>query len=200
MVIASHVIFGTYGFWLPNDPRGSWSDWVYSWDLFRYGGPATKVNDRRSHASDPHNINARQNRKQHLKYPPVILDGYQALSIVKGFASISRRSGYQIYACAILPEHIHLVIGRHDYHVEQIVRRLKQEAGLQLKKDNLHPFADLIGKRGAVPSVFGGGLWKCFIDSPEHLDNAIAYVQKNPLKEGKKLQQWSFVSSPLLAV
>jgi REP element-mobilizing transposase RayT len=195
LVIASHIIFGMYGFWLPNDPRGSWSDWVYSWDLFRYGGPATKVNDERSRASDPHDSQLRKSAKEHLKYPAVILDGYQALSIAKGFATISRRSGYQIYACAILPEHIHLVIGRHEYHVEQIVRRLKQEAGLQLKRDELHPFEGMAGKRGALPPVFCSGLWKCFIDSPEHLINAVSYVQKNPLKEGKKRQKWSFVSS-----
>jgi hypothetical protein len=28
MIRASHVIFGAYGFWLPNDPRGSWSTFV----------------------------------------------------------------------------------------------------------------------------------------------------------------------------
>ena len=47
MVIACHCIFGTYGFWLPNDPRGSGSDFVASWELFRYG-PATKTRGRRS--------------------------------------------------------------------------------------------------------------------------------------------------------
>ena len=26
MVIAQHLVFTTYGFWLPNDPRGSWSE------------------------------------------------------------------------------------------------------------------------------------------------------------------------------
>src|SRR5256885_9336243 len=31
----------------PNDPRGSWSDFVRSWELFRYG-PATKTTERRS--------------------------------------------------------------------------------------------------------------------------------------------------------
>jgi len=30
MVRGYHVIFGMYGFWLPNDPRGSWSDYVGS--------------------------------------------------------------------------------------------------------------------------------------------------------------------------
>jgi len=30
MVIAYHAIFSTYGFWLPNDPRGSWSEFKES--------------------------------------------------------------------------------------------------------------------------------------------------------------------------
>src|SRR5437899_6098149 len=53
MVLASHVIFTTYGFWLPNDPRGSWSDFVAAWELFRAGGPATKTTTRRSVAGAP---------------------------------------------------------------------------------------------------------------------------------------------------
>jgi len=35
MLLANHSIFGMYGFWLPNDPRGSGSDYVASWELFR---------------------------------------------------------------------------------------------------------------------------------------------------------------------
>ncbi|HUT10853.1 MAG TPA: hypothetical protein VMY42_10175 [Thermoguttaceae bacterium] len=50
MVLAYHVIFGAYGFWLPNDPRGSWSDFVGSWELARFG-KATKVSTRRSLAA-----------------------------------------------------------------------------------------------------------------------------------------------------
>ena len=103
-------------------------------------------------------------------------------------------SGYLIYACAILPEHIHSVIGRHNYDVEQIVRRLKQAAGLQLKEDRLHPFAGSTGRRGALPSAFGDGMWKCFIDNEDYLRAAIKYVENNPVKEGKKKQQWKFVA------
>ena len=195
MVLAYHIIFTAYGFWLPNDPRGSWSEFVGSWDLFRYGGPATKVNDRRSHAWDEHDVQRRREVKKFLKHPPVILTGEQALSVANGFARLSRSSGYAIYACAILPEHIHLVIGRHDYDVEQIIRRLKQGAGLQLKQDGLHPFAALAGRRGAVPSAFGEGMWKCFIDNERYLRAAIEYVEKNPIKEGKKKQHWKFVTA-----
>jgi hypothetical protein len=42
-VLAYHVVFGAYGFWLPNDPRGSWSDFVASWELFRAGGPVGRT-------------------------------------------------------------------------------------------------------------------------------------------------------------
>jgi len=41
MIRAFHVIMTAYGFWLPNDPRGSWSEFVGSWEIFQHG-PATK--------------------------------------------------------------------------------------------------------------------------------------------------------------
>src|SRR5437868_7640923 len=155
MIVGYHSIFGTYGFWLPNDPRGSWSDFVGAWELFRYG-KATKVSDRRSYAQDPHNRKLRLEAKSALKYRPVVISGHQALSIAKGLAKAARKSEYTIYALAILPDHIHIILGRHSYPVEQVVRRLKQFAGLQLKDDRIHPFASFLGRRGAIPSVFSG--------------------------------------------
>ena len=180
------------GFWLPNDPRGSWSDFAGAWELFRYG-KATKVNDRRSYAYDPHDRKLRLEAKSALKHSPVVIDGRQALGIAKGFAKAAQKSGDVIYALAILPDHIHIILGRHSYPVEQVVRRLKQFAGLQLKDDRIHPFASFLGRRGALPSVFSGSLWKCFIDNEEYFSRAVEYVHENPLKEGKKRQHWSFV-------
>ena len=46
MVLGYHVIIGAYGFWLPNDPRKSWSDFVGSWDLFRFGKATTTTETR----------------------------------------------------------------------------------------------------------------------------------------------------------
>jgi hypothetical protein len=192
MVIAYHIIYGMYGFWLPNDPRGWWSDFVGSWELYRYG-PATKVDDYRSYAHDPHDRTKRLEAKGALKYPPVVLNGRQALGVAKGFANVARASGYHVYACSILPEHGHLVVGRHHYKVEQMVRRLKQGAGKQLELDGLHPFAGLTARRGALPTPFAVNCWHCFIDSDEYARAAIRYVERNPEKEGKPRQTWSFV-------
>ncbi len=42
MIRANHLIFTAYGFWLPNDPRGSWSNYVRAYELYQ-AGPATKL-------------------------------------------------------------------------------------------------------------------------------------------------------------
>jgi len=83
MIVGYHLIFGTYGFWLPNDPRGSWSDFIGSWELLRYG-TATKTTDRRSLAQRAHDHNQRLAAKAALKYPAVELTGEQARAVARG--------------------------------------------------------------------------------------------------------------------
>jgi REP element-mobilizing transposase RayT len=192
-VLAYHVIFGAYGFWLPNDPRGSWSDFVRSWELFRAGGPATKVTTRRSVAGQPHDRQTRLKTKAALKYPPVIFTGLQALSIANGFATMAAKAHYQIYACSILPEHVHMVLGRYHYKVETMVRLLKAEATTRLIQDGRHPLAAYPMEDGTLPSPWAHGRWKVFLDDVDVIIEAIRYVEANPLKEGKRPQRWKFV-------
>ncbi len=189
MVRAYHVIFTTYGFWLPNDPRGSWSDYVRNWEVFRFG-PATKTNQRRSLARDEHDHVKRRAAKASLRYPPVSFNGQQALSVANGFRSAIARSGYRFAACAILPEHVHAVIARCDHKIEKVVGQLKGEATKQLKRDNLHPFGHLADP----PSPWVRRGWNVFLSTDEAIGRAIRYVEQNPAKEGKPLQEWSFVS------
>src|SRR5262245_6080172 len=107
MIVGYHIIFGMYGFWLPNDPRGSWSDFVGSWDLFRFG-PATKTTERRSVAHRSHDRAPRLAAKEALKYHAVVLNGLQARAVGWGFADYFEKSAFPVWACAILPDHVHL--------------------------------------------------------------------------------------------
>jgi REP element-mobilizing transposase RayT len=189
--IAYHVTLSTYGFWLPNDPRGSWSTEVRSPGL-RPFGPATTVSDRRSVAHATHNITLRLRAKKSLKYPAVRFDGLQALSVANGFAKQVRKSGYIIHACAILPSHVHLVIRRHSYDISQIVRLLRQSATMQLLSDGRHPFAAIRTPKRLV-SVWGQSYWEDWLYKTEDVPRFIKYVENNPVKEGKRRQRWSFV-------
>ncbi len=196
-VIAYHLILATHGFWLPNDPRGSWSTVVRAPHLRKFGkfGPATTTDERRSLARVPHDRALRKRAKQAMIYPEVILTGHQALSVGNGFAEQVRKSGYVVLACSILPCHTHLVVRRHRYPIEQVERLLRQAATLQLLRDGRHPFAQLRSNKGRLPSVWAQDFWKVFLFNDEDILREIRYVENNPLKEGKRKQRWSFVTA-----
>ncbi len=195
MIVGYHLIFGAYGFWLPNDPRGSWSDFVGAWELFRYG-PATKTTARYSVAHLPHDHAARLAAKRALKHTPIEFTGLQARAVARGFAHYAERSRLPIWACAILPDHVHLVIGRSHLTAERLVIQLKGDATVRLVEENIHPFGHLKRNAGRSPKCFARGQWKVYLD-PDDVPRAIRYVQKNPEKEGKKPQRWWFVTAPL---
>lgn len=189
-VLAYHVTFGAYGFWLPIDPRGSNSDYVRAPHL-RPFGKATKVTDKRSHASDPHDAALRAAAKRALKYEPVVLNGVQAREVGHAFQIQTKRSGFAIVACAILPMHVHLVVLRHRYRIEQVVNLLKGAATRRLAELGLHPFQHIVECR---PSPWERELRKVFLFSADAIEEKIQYVEGNPVKEGKPKQVWSFVS------
>ncbi len=188
MVIGSHVIFGAYGFWLPNDPRGSWSEFVGSWDLFRHG-PATKTTETRSVAHRPHDRQTRLAAKEALVRPAVQFTGAQAKAVAEGFADYARDGGLEVWACAVMPDHVHLVLGRHRLDVEKLVIQLKGHATVKLTEAGLHPFTTA----GQRPKCFARGAWKVFLETAEDVARAVKYVENNPVKEGKNPQRWSFV-------
>lgn len=127
-----------------------------------------------------------------LKHPPVKFTGEQALAVARGFAEAIDESAYHIFACSILPEHVHLVIQRHERSVEKIIGHLKARATQQLVANGLHPFSHLKGPDGRFPSVWADRSWKVFLDTGGDIERAIRYVEENPMKEGKKAQHWSF--------
>ena len=188
MVHGYHVIMGMYGFRLPNDPRGSWSEFVGAWELLRFGY-STRAADRTAKLSADESRSLADTRRN-LKYPPVRLTGLQALSVGKGFASFCQTAHLGIWACSILPEHVHLVISRHRFAVERISALLKGAATKQLRSDGLDPMAEQASSRGP----WARRQWSVFLDSEEAVTSAIRYVEQNPVKEGKPLQHWSFVT------
>lgn len=200
-VLAYHLIITTYGFWLPNDPRGSWSDFVRSWELFLFGGPATRTQERRSLARDPHNVAKRLEAKRHLVRDPVVFTGIQARAVARGFASYVERSGLVVYACSILLKHVHLVIKRHTCSIEQVARLLKGAATTQLLKGGgLHPFVGSPYRDGTLPSPWARKQWAVFLDDDETTGRAIRYTNSNPEKERKRPQQYSFLTPFTLAL
>jgi REP element-mobilizing transposase RayT len=186
MILATHAILSAYGFWLPNDPRGSWSQFVASWELLKFG-PATTVTTHRSLAREPHDVNLRRAAKQALKRPPVRFTGAEALSIAGGFATATREANYVVLACCILPQHTHIVLRDHQRPVRQITGHLKARSTRQLREDGFYS--------DQAESPWAQRSWAVYLHSAGDVRRAIRYVEENPLKEGKRVQRWPFITS-----
>jgi len=178
MVIAYHVVFTTYGTWLPNDPRGSYSKEIYNQQLWilgriKYGRqdptPAKELLLRFWTAATPH-----------LGRPPFFIDDRSRFTITTGFSRVVQRFGIKIGACAIMNDHVHILILRSKYRVEHIVNQLKGGATRALKLKE---------------TPWTRGCWKVFISDNETLLAAARYIQANSNCAGLPAQSWDFVTS-----
>jgi len=192
MVIAHHIIFGAYGFWLPNDPRGSWSREVWAEHL-RPFGPTSKVSTRSSVAHVAHDQKHRLQAKRCLMYPAVRFTGRQAQAVAIAFGETSRLFELPVYACAIMPDHVHLVTARHSHTAEEIAGFLKRSASRRLNADDLHPLARFRRQNGRMPSPWAVSGWTVFLNTADEVRQRIRYVERNPVTAGFKPQRWSFV-------
>lgn len=190
MILAHHLIYSAYGFWLPNDPRGSESSFVRN-EMLREFGPATKVHEHEFVARKPHDRARRLAAKTALEYAPVRFNGVQARAVAVGFLNCVWRSNVTIWACAVLPDHVHLVVAAHHRHnVEVLANQLKGEATKKLLAEGVHPFQDIKVYRDRPPPCFARKWWVIFKDNDESVVNAIRYVERNPIKAGFQEQVW----------
>jgi REP element-mobilizing transposase RayT len=188
-----HLIFTTYGFWPPNDPRGSGSTRVRTWHLYDAAGEATKVNTRHSVAARRHDMGIRRAAKEALKYPEVELTGIQARAVARGLATVCPKVELSIHACAIMPDHVHIVVAAHRLDGDEIIACLKRAATRGMNEEGLHPMASYRRANGRLPSPWGGRGWKVKLYTPREMRDRILYVERNPLRANFKPQQWSFV-------
>ena len=182
MVLAYHLVWVPYGWWLPNDPRGSMSHEIAS-DVISELGALHFGRKRFQPAS--RDIRAFYERaKEVLKFPLLTFGPAESEAIARAFAEVIRAERYTCYACAIMPDHIHIVIRKHRHLAEQMIERLQEvsrEAVLALELRHFdHP-------------VWGGPGWKVFLDSPEDIRRTVRYVQDNPIKARLPRQQVPFV-------
>jgi REP element-mobilizing transposase RayT len=180
-VVGFHFIFSAYGFWLPNDPRGSWSQAVRAFNLLRFG-PATKVTTHRSLAGRKHDVQKRLAAKRALGHKPVRFNGKQARAIVRGFATARTEHDHTVHALAVLPDHVHMVMAWHRRHIDQIAAHLKAKATAQLNKEGIHPLAQDASPSGRMPSPWARNYLVSVYFGPR------AYAHRHPLRACKSDQ------------
>jgi REP element-mobilizing transposase RayT len=194
MILGWHLIFSVYGFWLPNDERGSGSTRVRAKHIYDAAGEATKVYTTHSVAGRPHDVRLRRMAKEALKFPAVELTGLQARAVGRGIAAVCPKVELVVHACAIMPDHVHVVVAAHRFEGDDLIECLKRAGTRGMNAEGLHPLRDHARANGRLPSPWAGKGWKVMLFTPEQMRAAIRYVERNPVRAGFKPQRWAFVA------
>jgi hypothetical protein len=101
MVIGYHLIWTLYGWWLPNDPRGSLSRTIASDVISELG--ALHCGRKRVQPSSREIRAFYEVAATKLKHELLTLTPADALIVADAFARVIREQGYTCYACAIMP-------------------------------------------------------------------------------------------------
>ena len=183
MVIGHHIMWTAYGCWLPNDPRGSSSDLVRVDDLKHLGNL-----HRGRKKAQPTSRELRkfyQAAEDVLEHPRFLFRDDEIIIAANSFHQTIIESGYTCYACAIMLDHVHLVMRRHRDRAETMIEKLQEASKRKLIEAR---------KRPVNHPVWGGEGWKVFLYTRADLEGRIKYVQENPIKAGRPEQHWEFVT------
>lgn len=178
MVIAHHLIWTAYGTWLPNDPRGSGSREIISLQLATLG----ELHFGRKKVQPVGRVIREFYEKaaEKLLFDVIRFNSQQIQIVAESLGEAIRNHRYTCYACAIMPDHIHLVIRKHQHLAEKMIENLQAATRLRLSRMRLitpdHP-------------LWTNGGWKRYLDSPHAVGSAIRYVDRNP----RQKQCWPFV-------
>ena len=183
MIIAHHLIWTAYGWWLPNDPRGSGSHEVVVEKIAELGPYHF---GRKTIQPLSKEIQEFYNRAQFaLIHDLLEFNEDDIQTIACGFAQTIKSHRYTCYACAIMPDHVHLIIRKHRDHAETMIENFQNESREEMirakRRDVDHP-------------VWGGPGWKVFLDTRQDVERIIEYIRQNPVKINRPIQNWDFVA------
>jgi REP element-mobilizing transposase RayT len=184
IVIAHHIMWTLYGWWLPNDPRGSTSQTIRN-DLVAELGELHL--GRKQIQPAGRDIRAFYEQAAAVLKHPLFSFTPQDFSVVAdalGQAIAQRK--YTCYACAIMPDHVHLLIRKHRDPAEEMIENIQSLSRKRL--------VDVGIRESGHPTWTRGG-WKVFLDHPDEVRRTIRYSEENPLKAGLSGQHWSFVQT-----
>lgn len=183
MIVGYHLIWTAYGWWLPNDPRGSMSQDIATDILTQLG----EVHYGRKKIQ-PAGWEIRefyQKAKPLLKYELLKMNDADVDVVAKSFAETIRKCNYTCYACAIMSDHVHALIRRHRDLPEVMIEAFQTDS---------HDSLFAAGQRAVDHPVWGGTGWKVYLDCVEDIERTIRYIEQNPVKIGRPIQRWGFVT------
>ena len=182
MILGYHLIWTAYGWWLPNDPRGSNSHEIRVERIAELGD----IHYGRK-LVQPSRAELRQFlevAQEVLKHEPLEFTADDRKFVGTYLGEVIHERGWSCFACAVMPDHVHLLMRKHHDWAETMLEAFQKNSRDALIADK---------RRSVTHPVWGGKGWKVFVSTAEQLEVVVEYIRKNPIKIGLPEQEWEFV-------
>jgi len=126
MVVGYHLVWTAYGWWLPNDPRGSSSHEIRVRPISKLG----PLHEGRK-KTQPKSAEIRRfyrDAEKLLNHALLKFNSPAVQIIADAFSTVVKREQYTCYACAIMPDHVHVLIRKHRDQTETMIANLQEES------------------------------------------------------------------------
>ena len=146
MIIGHHLMWTAYGWWLPNDPRGSMSRHVVIEPIAELGEHhyGRKVEQPRSREIREFYERA----EKALTHELLTFDAEDVAILADSFARTIAEKRYTCYASAIMPDHVHLLIRKHRDSAEAMMENLQKVSREALReRETAEPGASGLGRQ-----------------------------------------------------
>jgi REP element-mobilizing transposase RayT len=183
VVAGYHLIWTAYGWWCPNDPRGSSSHEIR---VERIAGLRPLHLGRKK--VQPLSAELRRfydAARGVLKHDLLEFRVDQFPIIAAALGEVVRERRYICCGCALMPDHVHLMIRKHLDRSEEMLAHFRAAT----KRAVI-----VAGVRDAEHPVWGGLGWKVFLNTRGDTERTDGYIRGNPEKAGLPAQQWEFVT------
>lgn len=176
MTLGIHLIWTTYGTWLPGDDRGHWSA---LFDL--YGG----IVERGGKLNVPDSV-TRDRARGLMTEPPKRLDSGEILTVAEEFGR--HVAGPQLpmaWAATVEPNHVHLLVGSVREDLSRFVGRIKGRTSSAV---------------GALPQnagrerVWTSGYWKVFLFDELGVTAVKEYIDAHNVRRGLPADPYPWIT------
>ncbi len=184
-VIGYHLIWTLYGHWLPNDLRGSGSEEVRDPKFLELG---SVHHGRKPDALQPSRAELKAFHRAAeplLEFPRFWIDEVKRQALAESIEMVCRERVYTVWACAIMANHVHMVIRRHRDDGETMWKQIAEATCLQIRE-----FSNV----GPGHPVWAARTYKVFLWTPGGVRTRVDYVVRNPEMEGLCVQEYAFVT------
>jgi REP element-mobilizing transposase RayT len=165
MICGIHLIWTTYGTWLPGDCRGHWSA------LFDAYGNIVEQGGKLNMADAV----TRERARQLMTESPKLLNSDEIVTVATEIGRHVAPHGPPAWAAAIEPNHVHLLVGPLTEDVQVYVGRLKGRTSSEVGK--LTPNAHR-------ERVWTSGYWKVFLFDLDAVVAVTSYIESHNLRNG----------------